>query len=461
MNYTEFLKQKELKIQNKGIEVKNVSDILFDFQQDLVKWALKKGKAAIFSMTGTGKTLMQLEWARHIPGKVLILAPLAVTKQTQREGEKLGLKVNICESQDDATEDINITNYEKIGKFGTKDFAGVVLDESSILKNFDGKTKQKIIDNFLYTPYKLACTATPAPNDYMELGNHAEFLNIMTQSQMLSSFFINDGATTQKWRLKGHAYHKFWEWVSSWGVVVNNPNDLGYTEQDFTLPELRHKEHTIEGANTTDRLFVTEAETLTERRQARKESLEDRVKKCAEIVNSTDEQFIVWCDLNKESELLAREINGAVEVKGGDKDQHKESSMLDFSEEKIRVLVTKPSIAGFGMNWQNCNNMAFVGLSDSFEKYFQAVRRCWRFGQDKPVNVHIIISEKEGSVLKNIKRKQHEFETMINEVTKLTKDRVKESIKEKPKTKKESAKNIKIPEWLRGDDFETRSKAGV
>jgi len=431
-SYLEFLESKRLQFKPTGIDVDSskISDVLFDFQRDLVIWALRSGKAALFSMTGTGKTLMQLEWARHIPGNVLILTPLAVSRQTATEAEKMGLKVKVCRSQEDVIGGINITNYEKLKKFDVSAFEGVVLDESSILKSYDGKTKQEIISSFKMTPYKLAATATPAPNDYVELGNHAEFLDVMTQSQMLSTFFINDTGTSQNWRLKGHAEGKFWEWVSTWAAVVGNPNDLGYMEKDFTLPNLNQEEIIIKGANSTDKLFVVEAETLTERRQARKESLDDRVEKAAIIANSVDDQILVWCDLNEESNKLAKKISNAVEVKGSDSDEHKENAMIEFADGNIKALVTKPSICGHGMNWQNCRNMIFVGLSDSFERYFQSVRRCWRFGQDKEVNVYIIVSEKEGSVLRNIKRKQGELEKMLSMVSVLTRENVKKNIKQ-------------------------------
>ncbi len=455
-DYENFINSKRIVSVNCGLNIEKVHDNLFDFQKDLVKWSLKKGRAALFTMTGTGKTLMQCEWARHVSreGKVLILAPLAVSCQTVREAKKIDLEVNLCRSQIDVKSGVNITNYEMLHKFDPGEFAGIVLDESSILKAYDGKTRNMIIQSFRDTPYKLACTATPAPNDFMELGNHAEFLGVMTRTEMLSMFFVHDGGDTQKWRLKGHAEDRFWEWVASWAAVLSKPSDLGYEDGDFNLPPLNVLEHVVKADyKPSSSLFVVEAKTLQERQAARRDSAESRARKCAEIVNASSEPFLVWCDLNRESELLAKYIKDAVEVKGSDSNEYKEKSMTGFSEGEIRVLVTKPSIAGFGMNWQHCNNMAFVGLSDSFEKWFQAVRRSWRFGQTKPVNVHVIIAETEGAVVANIKRKEADALRMIDEMVKYTKEIVKSNVRTTRRETSEYNPGVKmiLPGWLEGD----------
>ncbi|MDA8212117.1 MAG: DNA methyltransferase [Clostridia bacterium] len=433
MSYQEFLETKKIIVATSGFEAENIHQQLFPFQRDLVKWALRRGKAALFCDCGLGKTIMQLEWAKHVHnhtgGNVLILAPLAVARQTALEGEKIGLDVTICRSQDDVKPGVNITNYEMLHKFETGDFAVAVLDESSILKAYDGKTRTTIIESFANTPYRLACTATPAPNDFMELGNHSEFLGVMSRTEMLATFFVHDSGDTSKWRLKGHAENKYWEWVASWAAVMRKPSDLGYEDGDFTLPDLHIHEEVVRVDKPTEgRLFAIEALTLQDRQKSRRTSLTDRVKRCAELVNASDDPWITWCDLNAESDALTKAIPGAVEVKGSDGPEHKEKAMADFTAGKIRVLVTKPSIAGFGMNWQHCAKMAFVGLSDSYEAFYQAVRRCWRFGQKKPVNAYVIIGEQEGSVVANIKRKEADALRMQENLVKHTQEITKKNI---------------------------------
>lgn len=449
--YKEFIKSKVEIFRNTGFNIDkgDLNPMLFEFQKDIVRWALKKGRAAIFADCGLGKTPMQLEWANQVykreGGKILILAPLAVATQTQREGEKFNIPVNICESQDDVVEGINITNYEKLDKFIAKEFTAVVLDESSILKSFTGKVRTSIIDNFKRTTYKLACTATPAPNDYMELGNHSEFLGVMTRAEMLSMYFVHDGGQTSKWRLKGHAEDNYWEWMASWSVFIDNPKNLGYEVEGYNLPNLNIHEIAADGEEIS-----TEKLTLTQRRNARKESLDIRCQTAANIVNNSTYNWLVWCDLNDESKKLYQLINDSTEVKGSDKQTHKSKSMLDFSDDKIKCLVTKPSIAGFGMNWQNCNNMIFVGLSDSYEQYYQAIRRCWRFGQEKEVNVYIVISSKEGTVKENIERKQADAIKMQNAMIELTKDITKKELKQTTRitTEYKPKEKMILPNWI-------------
>lgn len=422
--------------------------MLYEFQKDIVRWALKKGKACIFADCGLGKTPMQLSWAHqvctHAGGMVLILAPLAVADQTKREAEKFGYTAKVVESQSECISGINITNYEKMDKFVANEFVGVVLDESSILKSYSGKVRTAIIQNFHSVPYKLACTATPAPNDYMEIGNHSEFCGVMTRSEMLSMFFVHDGGQTSKWRLKGHATDVFWQWLATFSVFVDNPANIGYQVSGYDLPKLNINEIIVDGNEP-----IKESLTLTERREARKESLELRCKKAAKLVNSSNEKWLVWCDLNDESARLSELISESVEVKGSDKSEYKSNSMLAFSDGTFKCLITKPKIAGFGMNWQNCHNMIFTGLSDSYEQYYQAVRRCWRFGQEKPVNVYIIISAKEGCVKENIERKQCDFQKMQSEMTELTKEITKKELKStcRISTPYEPTKEMKLPDW--------------
>lgn len=421
--YQEFLDTKRRVVDDAGftVEVEQVNAGLFDFQRDIVRWALRKGRAAIFAGTGLGKTAMQLEWARHVHnhtgGDVLILAPLAVAEQTRREGEKFGITVTHARVADDVRPGITITNYERLHLFNSERFVGIVLDESSILKSYNGSTRTAIIESFAVTPYKLACTATPAPNDHVELGNHAEFLGVMSRVEMLSMFFVHDGGSTQDWRLKGHAEPDFWRWVCSWAVMLQNPSDLGYDGSRFTLPPLNYQQHVVHSTYVPKGLlFATETQSLTERREARRASLAERVRVTAEMVNASDDPWIVWCDLNAEGDALTAAIPDAVQVAGADDPETKESRMLAFTDGAIRVLVTKPSIAGFGMNWQHCPNVAFVGLSDSWEQYYQSIRRVWRFGQTRPVNCHVITSDAEGAVVANIRRKERDAETMQREM---------------------------------------------
>ena len=424
MSYADFLASKRVVDPATGLAtVPPINPALFDFQRDICSWALRRGRAAIFADCGMGKTPMQLEYAKHVPGEVLILAPLAVASQTVREGEKFGVNVGYARSQSEITERITITNYEMLDKFDASRFSGVVLDESSILKAYDGKTRTQIIERFAQTPFRLACTATPAPNDFMELGNHSEFLGIMSRTEMLAMFFVHDGGETQQWRLKGHAEQDFWRWLASWAVCIRKPSDLGYYDGDFVLPEIVMHQVTVKVDEPTNGfLFPVEAQTLQERLKARRDTVAERVADCAAVANGTDESFLVWCNLNDESASLRAAIRGAVEVKGADSSEHKEKAMLGFSNGEIRALVTKPSIAGFGMNWQHCSNMAFVGLSDSYEQFYQAVRRCWRFGQKKPVNVYVITAETEGAVVANIKRKEQDAMRMAENMVAHMKD---------------------------------------
>ncbi len=458
MNYEDFLKSKEIKFQSSGFEVdrEDLNENLFKYQKDIIQWSLRKGKSAAFTECGTGKTLMQLEWGNKVheyTGKdILILAPLAVSKQTKNEGRKFGIDVNIAASQSEIKPGINITNYEKLHKFDMSKFVGIVLDESSILKSFSGKIRTEIIENCRNIQYKLACTATPAPNDFMELGNHAEFLGVMTRQEMLSMFFVHDGGNTSQWRLKGHAQNKFWEWVSTWATVMRNPGDLGYDDEKFILPELKIHEITVKNEEEFDTLIPMVAQTLQERRASRKSSLNNRVARAAELANNSNESWLVWCNYNDESKALKKAVNDGVEVTGSDTDEHKTNSMLDFAAGNIKVLISKSTICGFGMNFQSCHNMIFCGLSDSYEQFYQAVRRCWRFGQDKEVNVYIITGAKEIAVINNIKRKHKEAQTMQNEMIKYTKDIMKQNIKStyKEVTGYNPKVEMILPEWVGG-----------
>jgi len=421
MTYQEFLESKQFRAASTGFKIprKRLNQKLMPFQRDIVHWALARGRCGIFADCGLGKTFMQLEWANHVnayTGKpILLFAPLAVSQQTAREGRKFGIPVTIAAKQSEISDGINITNYEKLQHFtDPAQFGGLVLDESSILKGFDGKTRKLLTEWASCIPFRIACTATPAPNDYMELGNHAEFLGVMTCTEMLSMFFVHDGGDTSKWRLKKHAVNEFWKWVASWAVAIRRPSDIGYEDGDFVLPPLEIHQVTV-GANSIPEgyLFPVEARTLQERNSVRKQSTSERVAACAKLVNDSDEPWIVWSNLNQESEELCAAIPDAVEITGSDTPQFKESQLLAFVDQEFRVLDTKPLIAGFGMNFQHCFNMAFVGLSDSYEQFYQAVRRCWRFGQKKKVHAYIITTEAEGAVVRNIERKEKQSIEMM------------------------------------------------
>jgi DNA modification methylase len=396
---------------------------LFDFQRAIVQWACRRGRAAIFADTGLGKTAMQLAWANNVPGDVLIVAPLAVAQQTMREGVKFGINATYRREPGPAGSGITITNYEMLARFDVASFAGIVLDESSILKSHDGKTRTAIIEASAAVPYRLSCTATPSPNDYMELGNQCEFLGVMSRVEMLATFFIHDGGDTSKWRLKGHGRYRFWEWMASWAVVIRSPADIGYDAARYDLPPLLMHEHVIaDDAPPDGELFARPSLTLGDQRAARRKSLPDRVAAVADKVNGSGDAWLVWCNLNDESSALARLIPDAVSVSGSDSMDAKEAAMAGFSDGSIRVLISKPSICGFGMNWQHCHNVAFCGLSHSFEQMYQAIRRCWRFGQTQDVNVHIVTSEGEGQVLENIRKKSARHDEMSSEMVDLMHD---------------------------------------
>lgn len=430
-DYHSFLTRKATVAPSCGFSsIPELHSSLFDFQYDIVSWALRRGRGAIFADCGMGKTLMQLEWARHIPGNVLILAPLAVAKQTVEEGARFGIPIKYCRSDREREPGITITNYEMLEHFRPEVFAGVVLDESSILKAYDGKTRTRIIEAFRDTPYRLACTATPAPNDYMELGNHAEFLNIMTRAEMLSMFFVHDGGETQTWRLKGHAQNDFWRWLASWAVMIRKPSDLGYEDGDFVLPPLHMHEHVLRVDRPTDGyLFALEAVTLQDRIAARRDSVTERVDQCTSLINTSTEQWIVWCNLNSESDALRRAIPDAIEVKGSDSAEYKENAVEAFITGKARVIISKASMFGYGLNLQCCHNMAFVGLSDSWEQFYQATRRCWRFGQHQTVHVHLIVADTEGAVLKNIKDKESAAGEMSENIVMHMRDEMRTNVK--------------------------------
>lgn len=412
MEYTEFLKSKQLTFKSTGktVEKSAVNELLFPFQRDLVAWALRKGRSALFADTGLGKTFMQLEWARLIGERVLILAPLSVARQTVREGVKLGITVHYTRSGGDIVEGINITNYEMVEHFNPADFGAVVLDESSILKSVDGKTRQQLTDLFSNTPYRLCCSATPAPNDIQEIANHAEFLGVMSRAEMLAAFFVHDD---EGWRLKRHAQDAFYRWMASWGMSVKKPSDLGYEDNGFILPELRILPNILDtNYQPEGQLFFTGLHGIGDRSKVRRGTVDQKAEQVAALVNGNEDQWIVWHWLNDEGYKLRELIPGAVLVEGNDDIDFKISTLEGFQDGKLRVVITKPKIAGFGMNFQNANHMVFMGTNDSFETYYQAVRREWRYGQTKPVEVHVIMADVEQEMWQNVRAKEREAERM-------------------------------------------------
>lgn len=428
MNYEEFVRSKRRAEVATGHKPGELNEHLFDFQHAIVSWAVRRGRAAIFADTGLGKTLMQLSWAdevaNHTGGMVLILAPLAVSEQTIEQGRTFGIEVQrVPHGQAPDAPGVWITNYERMDVIDFAELSGIVLDESSILKAHTGKTRTAIIESSQRVPYRLSCTATPSPNDFDELGNQCEFLGVMTRTEMLATYFVNDTGDTGTWRLKGWGASKFWEWMGTWAVVLRNPTDLGFDGSRYILPAPEYFEHVVETEQIGDELFARPAQTMLERRKAQRDSIENRCKALADVVNAdTTEPWLIWTHLNDEADMLAALIPGAVNVQGSDSAEVKTQHMLDFASGTLRVLISKPKICGYGMNWQHCARMAFVGLDDSFEKFYQAVRRCYRFGQKRNVHVHVFTAENEGQILSNIKRKEIQHHEMSANMVEHMKD---------------------------------------
>lgn len=410
--YGQFIASKTARHKWGGIDSPTLSDKMFDYQQAIVKWALKKGRAAIFADCGLGKTLMQLEWARvvyaHTKTPCLIVAPLAVCEQTKREATRFDIPL----------ECFSIINYERLHTVNPADYSGVVLDESSIIKSFSGTIRNHIIDLFRDTQFKLACTATPSPNDYMELGNHAEFLGITSYNEMLAMYFIHDGGDTSKWRLKGHGRSKFWEWLCTWAAFIRKPSDIGFKDEDFTLPPINQVKHILPDYDVASEMLIPLPVTgLSERISLRRDTIKVRMEKAAELARSMDGQVLIWCTLNDEADYLKDLLPEATEIRGNDKDTIKAQSTLDFADGKIKVLITKPEISGFGVNWQSCHNMIFCSINDSYESLYQCIRRCWRYGQERVVNVHHIFTERQQTILENLNRKHEQMEQMAMEMS--------------------------------------------
>lgn len=472
MNYEQFLSSKITAPLPAGItDIPELPAAMKPFQRDITTWALRLGRAAIFAGTGLGKTLQQLAWAdavsNHTGKPVLVLTPLAVAQQTVAEAAKFGIaSVGYAKDQEHAETTIVVTNYDRIEKFDLSRFAGIVLDESSIIKAHESKTRALLIELCRSIPYRLCCTATPAPNDYVELGNHAEFLGVLSQKEMLATWFVHDGsirATNAQnhgskpiadWRLKGHAERDFWRWVSTWAVMIRHPRDIGYDEPGYDLPPLIKNQITVpveyKPSLETGLLFPMEANTLKERLGARRDSISARVEAAAKIVNaSRDRPWLVWCNLNAESEALAAAISNSVEVRGSDTPEDKSKRLLGFAKGEFRVLVSKPSIAGWGMNFQHCADMVFVGLNDSFEQLYQAIRRCWRFRQERVVTAYLIASELEGAVVKNLEAKEAAADAMADAMREYMSDLTTRTLRgTAPLILTPHTKSGSVPKWL-------------
>ena len=456
--YQTFLASKAWRQQDVGkvVSLDDIHPSLFEFQKALVRWSVRKGRAAIFATTGTGKTRMQISWAHLISQRALIVCPLAVAQQTIEEGKKIGIEVTWCDRPQPGN-GIWITNYEKLHHFIGADYEAIALDEMARIKDFTSQTRNLLISSFTHIPYRLGCSALPSPNDLTDLGNHAEFLGVLKRSEMLAHFFVHDSkhsASIGGWRLKGHAKEEFWKWMAGWAVYVRKPSDLGFDKEDplFELPPLNI---TIEKTDTRftppGELFPRLTAGIRGRIDARRASMQDRVQKTAGIISASNEQWIVWCSLNEEQDLLKKALGGrSVSIEGATPDDKKISLAQQWLTGEVPVLLTKSTIFGFGMNFQHCHNMLYLSTTDSFESYFQSVRRCWRFGQTQPVNVVIMISPAEQGVLDNLKRKEQQAEMLAEGIIHCMKTTQIENVQQH--TIEDSLynpqKKIQLPSWL-------------
>jgi len=452
MRYEDFIATKEIRPISAGFQHKCSHDWLFDYQKACVEWACSRGRSALFLDTGLGKTNCELAWAdavvKNTSMPVLIVAPLCVSIQIVEESKEFGFSVAMIEEMPaDIKPGIYVTNYENLHNIDASKFSGVSLDESSRIKG-DGPLSRMVVEMFSNTPYRLSTSATPAPNDYIELGLQSEFLGIMSQVEMMATFFIHDGGDTAKWRLKGHGEKKFFEWLATWSVIMRDPSLFGFTKKP-ELPPLILESIVID-SGITDGLLPKLAQTLSERISARRDTIEMRCKAAADLVSRMDGQVMLWCALNAEGDLLQKLIPGSVQVSGSDTRKHKESSLMGFAHGDVRILISKPSLAGFGLNFQCCNQAVFVGLSDSWEQYYQAIRRNWRFGQKRTVTAYMVTADIEGAVVENIRRKDAQAERMMDSMAKLAASFFKDFSSAEKQTGEYSPTKIAIfPKWLK------------
>jgi superfamily II DNA or RNA helicase len=459
MDYLTFIATKEKERLFTGLPYGEPDDRLFPFQRDLVRYALDRGRACIFASTGLGKSRMEAEWASNVAGegRVLILTPLAVAQQWVREAEKIDVEARYLR-EDDGDARIVVTNYDLLHKFDPSRFVGAATDEGSIMKDHTGAFRNLLIESFAATPYRTSWTATPAPNDYTELGSQSEFLGVKSRVEMLAEYFVHDGGSTQDWRLKGHAEDAFWRWVCSWGPIVRSPSDLGYENGAYDLPPLNWHEHVVDVDHAAYHgegfLFAPQAEGLNAQRATRRATKDERVKLAAELANGLlkeGRQALVWCELNDEGDALEDAIKGSVQVSGADDPEVKTDRLLGFADGKYPALISKPKIAGHGLNWQSCSDMIFVGASHSYEQTYQAVRRCWRFGQTRPVNVHVIRAATEQAIVENYRRKEADAARLGEETSRYVRDYVMAGVRGGRREWNEyrPARVMTIPNWLR------------
>lgn len=459
MKYVDYLQQKLVEHKPCGLTSSIDNGKLFDWQRSLAQLGMNSGRFGYFEDCGLGKTAQQLAIgdviAKETRRPVMIVAPLAVGMQTVREGVKFEIHVNPCNSRLDVTNGVNITNYDKLSHFDPEVFGAVLLDESSILKAYMGKTKRIICEMFKGTPYRYAFTATPAPNDLMELLNHAEYLGVMKSSEALSIWFIADQSHGGAYKLKGHAESDFWRWVSSWAVCIEKPSDIGYSDEGYILPPITEYDEilqiNISNSDQTQGLFRDVDMSATGFYKEKRLTTDVRTRRCAEIASQDNEQYLLWCYTNEESAALKKLMPEAAEVKGSDKAEHKEQAALDFVDGKYRILISKPSIFGYGLNFQNCHNAVFCGLDYSFEGYYQAVRRLHRFGQDKPVNIWRVLGSTEKDILMTIERKQYQKDHMARSMAAHMRQLQTQKISGHPFRLELAGQKITTPEWLRSE----------
>lgn len=467
MDYHTFLQSKRESVPPSGIEVdpSTLNPKLFDWQRMCVAWALRRGRAALFEDCGLGKTFQQLEWSAALfnsnqthAKRILLLCPIAVAEQTQSESSHFNIQcpVHITASQSEVRDGVSITNYEKLHKFDSSQFQAVILDESSILKSFTGAVKRQLCEAFARTPYRLACTATPAPNDHMELGTHAEFLGIMQRDVMLAKWFTHDGGDTSKWRLKRHGAADFWRWVASWAVSISKPSDIGYSDDGYVLPPLNIVEHVVESGAVAGSLFGgVRNVNATNVHDEKRASIEAKAQQIADIVNAHFDPVVIWVDTNYEADAIRQLIPGCVEVRGSDSDTSKAERLQGFVAGRFRVLITKADIAGFGSNWQHCHETHCMA-NFSFERWYQLIRRFWRFGQSKPVTCHLWSSEAEQNVVATLKRKQADYQEMVGEMCRAMAAGMREELHGAvPLRKYEPTQRLALPGWLAGSRART------
>jgi DNA modification methylase len=456
LEYTEFLESKTTSHGQYGIDVSQdkVHKLLFPFQRDITIWGLRKGRCAFFLGCGTGKTYCQLEWARLLGNDSLIISPLSVARQTVKMARDIDIEVHFARRQSDCKHGINITNYEMMENFDPSVFPNVVIDESSILKGISSVYKATLIEMFKKTPYKLCCSATPSPNDNAEMANHSEYLGIKSRNDMLATFFVHDD---DGWRLKGHAIEPYYKWLASWSISMSKPSDLNYEDDGFILPPLSIKPIIVQtGFKRDDMLFWTKLRGISDRSDVRRATLGERCKATAEFVNADKEQWLIWCGLNDEGDYLKDLISDSINVEGSMDIDDKTEGIEGFQDGKYRVLITKPKVAGFGLNFQNAHKMAFVGLSDSYESYYQCIRREYRFGQKKPVDVYIVLSEVEQEIYQNVLNKEKEAQIMQENLIQQVKLYEREELQEKMMDFKYETDTKKTENytWMLGDNVE-------